>query len=394
MKYLCALLFTTIVIACSGSNTDPIPYDPPGNHDAGSKPVDQVDASVPDTSVPTTCVPQTDYEFCGSKSVQCGASVGTDNCGTQRTVSNCGVCGGPTFCNNGSCSTFPCVPATDVALCATAGKDCGIAPIVDNCGTQRDAFCGPGVCGKTFACVANVCTAPACVAETNVAFCSRTVSNCGTKTAADNCGAARTVSSCGTLTFNGISGMSMAGGVPAEMAGGGTKYIEAWINPSTATTGIVQVGSTPGTEMLSLSLIGGNLAIDGSTVSSPGNTIIAIPLNTWTFVYAGVNGGTGYLGKIVNNVRTEQIMKTDVGSTHLVAGDSVVIGSSFVGQMNQIRLWSKVPNAANYHDCIPGEVGLIRQWCFREGAGATTSDSLGGVPTTLNGATWTTGVCN
>lgn len=340
------------------------------------------------------CEPETDTAFCSRLDKACGGAVATDHCGAMKTVANCGSCKASEFCNDGVCTAFPCVPATDKALCTTLNETCGPTSTADNCGTVRSFNCG--TCGKGFSCTDHNCIV-SCVPETNTAFCSRIVSNCGTATAADNCGVARTVPSCGTLTFNGISGMSMAGGVPAEMAGGGTKYIEAWINPSSATASIVQMGAVPGGvgTTFSLSLIGGKLAIDGMTDSpTPPVTTIAIPLNTWTFVYAGVSGGTGYLGKIVNNIHTEQIMKTDIGSTALIAGDTVVIGSSFVGQMNQIRLWSKVPNTANYHDCMPGEAGLIRQWCFREGSGVTASDSLSGVPTTLNGASWTTGICN
>jgi hypothetical protein len=388
-----------VILACSGAGPqvveDPIPT-PKQSHqtDASVTDTNVADSSVADTA--PVCIAETNTELCLRTNSQCNVFGAVDNCGNVRQVVNCGLCASTASCLNGKCVAPNCVPTTDAQLCVANDRDCGIVPtLVDNCGVVRhDVFCGPGVCGKTYSCTNNKCTPPACVPETNPAFCSRLVSNCGTKTAPDNCGAVRTVDSCGTLYFNGISGMAMSGGVPAEM--NGDVYIEAWINPSSATASIVQVGSgaVPGVgTTLSLSLIGGKLAINGMTDSVNPVTTITVPLNIWTFVYAGVSGGTGHLGIIVNNLRTEQIMKTDMMSTHLVAGDTVVIGSSFVGQMNQIRLWNKTPNVANYHDCMPAEAGLLRQWCFREGSGATTADSFGGVTTPLNGAVWKTGVC-
>lgn len=389
MRYRATIfsLTTLAIIACSGAAPQDVLSDTPvvitRPSDAG-RPVDASDSGSPDA-----CIQETNTEFCSRLGANCNVFNGADNCGNTRQVVNCGMCANASGCVDGRCAG--CTSKTDAEICNSVDKNCGVIPVVvDNCGINRTPNCG--TCPGVGVCTANKCV---CTPETNVAFCARVVSNCGTKTATDNCGVGRTVPSCGTLTFNGIAGMNM-GNVPVEMTGPAlTKYIEAWINPSSATAGIVQVGSTPGAGTLSLSLIGGNLAIDGQTESgvAPAATVISIPLNTWTFVYAGVSGGTGYLGKIVNNIRTEQIMKTDIGSTLLVAGESVVIGSSFIGQMNQIRLWSKVPNTANYHDCIQGEPGLLRQWCMKEGSGATTADSVLGALSTLNAATWTTGIC-
>ncbi len=120
--------------------------------------------------------------------------MGADNCGLQRTVASCGVCKTTESCNTGSCSTLPCVPKTDLDLCAAANKNCGIINAVDNCGTFRSPTCG--TCPISNVCFTNTC----CVPETDAEFCSNNKKNCGSTVLVDNCGTWRYVASCGTCS--------------------------------------------------------------------------------------------------------------------------------------------------------------------------------------------------
>lgn len=54
-----------------------------------------------------------------------------------------------------------CVPETDTAFCSRVGKTCEMVADTDNCGAPRSADCG--TCSATTpACVANVCKTPVC----------------------------------------------------------------------------------------------------------------------------------------------------------------------------------------------------------------------------------------
>lgn len=243
-KYLILAIVPALIVACSGSDGSPIPWPERGAGDSGSIDSSTLDdagsdaASEADSTSPS-CIHESDAAFCANRASTCGAVLGNDNCGSTRTVLNCGSCKASEFCNGGSCSDTPCVPAKDKDICITAGKDCGNTPVTDNCGTlrvpncgackvdylcsrdnlcklcvadsdaficqtlgkdcgvikavvdnctkTRDVLCGPGVCGKTFACVDNkcvsTCQAPnhicsnVCVAN-DVAACGPSCTNC------------------------------------------------------------------------------------------------------------------------------------------------------------------------------------------------------------------------
>ncbi|MGC4119976.1 MAG: hypothetical protein QM765_36435 [Myxococcales bacterium] len=166
-----------------------------------------------------TCTPETDEAFCARQGRDCGQVAGSDNCGAARTVASCGTCPSGKSCGAGNpgtanvCGTGTCTPETDEAFCARQGKDCGQLAGSDNCGAARTvASCGTCPNGKSCGAggTANVCGTPACVPETDAAFCARQGKDCGWLEGKDNCGLARSVASCGTCP----SGKTCGGGAP------------------------------------------------------------------------------------------------------------------------------------------------------------------------------------
>ena len=110
-----------------------------------------------------------------------------------------------------------CTPETNAAFCSRLVKNCGTVTANDNCGTSRTVTsCGtctsPQTCGGGG--VSNVC-GTSCTPETDAAFCSRQGKNCGTVSANDNCGTSRTVTSCGSCT----SPQTCGGGGTANVCG-------------------------------------------------------------------------------------------------------------------------------------------------------------------------------
>jgi hypothetical protein len=111
-------------------------------------------------------------------------------------VSASGVSSGTAF----PFSVGSCTAETDAAFCIRLHKECGTVTAADNCGTTRTvASCGtcvaPSTCGGGG--VANVC-GTSCTPQTDAELCASSGKNCGSITAVDNCGATRTVASCGT----------------------------------------------------------------------------------------------------------------------------------------------------------------------------------------------------
>lgn len=99
-------------------------------------------------------------------------------------------CDSGEYCISGECVALgSCIPST----CETLKADCG--RIADGCGGALEC----GICAEGLACGAvepNVCGLP-CIEEADAAFCARLGKNCGTVTAADNCGRYRAIE-CGS----------------------------------------------------------------------------------------------------------------------------------------------------------------------------------------------------
>ena len=178
------------------------------------------------------CQPESRGAFCGRLAKQCGQVNDLDQCGQPR-VEDCGSCDIGACRADGTCPT--CQPESREAFCARTNARCGSKTAPDNCGMMRTEDCGgcdqdencnatnrcvcprpscpqgaecgsfTNACGQSRSC--GSCTMPEvcdlasrtcdCPYEGDQAFCARTNTQCGSKTAMDNCGMMRTVN-CGT----------------------------------------------------------------------------------------------------------------------------------------------------------------------------------------------------
>ncbi len=69
-------------------------------------------ANLPD--VPNGCVSESDGDFCARMAAQCGNASGSDNCGRQRAVLDCGTCLAPvTACVLNVCGEKDCRNSND-----------------------------------------------------------------------------------------------------------------------------------------------------------------------------------------------------------------------------------------------------------------------------------------
>jgi hypothetical protein len=104
------------------------------------------------------CTPETDQAFCARLDAVCGPLSGTDNCGAQREVADCGACGEGQSCNANKCEAQACTPESNAQFCARLGATCGAKTAKDNCGDDRTVNdCGS--CSGDQVCVANKCEA-------------------------------------------------------------------------------------------------------------------------------------------------------------------------------------------------------------------------------------------
>lgn len=406
MKHLFVLSICSLVGVVSCSESSPQAETTPTNTaDGGGMPAQNSPDASPPPAKGGTCSPETTAAFCSNFSRQCDNYSGFDNCSLPRNE-NCGTCPTTSACINGGCVVLPtptpnCTPESDSDFCTQYSKTCGPYKNIDNCGMVRSAA-SCGNCASPSTCTDNnICVAPPppnCVAESDQAFCSRNSFNCGSHTTVDNCGHNRTVASCGTLLFNSGSGLNAFGGIPAEIANG-SFHVEAWVNPSksqgTVYGDVFNMGQyNPNGPYWNYSTNIFDLSIQNGFLSSASQSTITIPAGEWTFVFA--EGDT--VGKIVNGIVYRYNVRIDTSYGNPLTGQALILGQGFTGQMNNIRIWSKSRTDAemlnHYHDCLSvPQPGLVRQWCFPEGSGATTNDSVSGNPTLLNGATWDTGNC-
>jgi hypothetical protein len=180
------------------------------------------------------CDTESNDQFCGRASAQCGMVEAQNNCGQLVTI-NCGSCDNNDPCNaNKTCPV--CQPFNDAALCANAGLQCGTHTVTNNCGDSVQVTCSsclndtvcnnaglcecpspscngiacglisnacgessncPNTCNATTQrCAGNACE---CKPETDTELCDAQGATCGTINTTDRCGASRTAvcGSCG-----------------------------------------------------------------------------------------------------------------------------------------------------------------------------------------------------
>jgi hypothetical protein len=165
------------------------------------------DASVTVDAAPP-CSPEDNVSFCRRNGATCGALSGPDNCGRPRSVRECGPCAAGQTCSVNSCTA--CIPESDAKFCQRNAAQCGTLTAADNCGTLRTRACGTA-CGAGTVCQSNQCICPS---EDNATFCRRLGAVCGAKSGTDNCGRSRTVSSCGSCGGGQVCGANNQCGTP------------------------------------------------------------------------------------------------------------------------------------------------------------------------------------
>jgi hypothetical protein len=176
---LTTLLALSLIAACR-------PYSPP------APPI------VDDTTLASGgggggCTPASDAALCLALGVSCGPASGADNCGQQRSITNCGGCGDGSACREGRC--VACTPESDAVFCERLFASCGEVSDLDNCDRPRTVT-SCGACGAEEECdTEKYCR---CAPETDESMCGRLGWNCGRLVGDDHCGEARSIASCGT----------------------------------------------------------------------------------------------------------------------------------------------------------------------------------------------------
>jgi hypothetical protein len=133
------------------------------------------------------CTSQIDVDFCNQNGARCGVFTGIDLCDLERVV-DCSVPLGECSGVGEECTEdnqCVCEPLTESQLCDREGAVCGGLQVIDNCGVSRMVDNCGDCTGTDEECTNNQCV---CVRETPQEFCTRNGSQCGTLSAADNCG--------------------------------------------------------------------------------------------------------------------------------------------------------------------------------------------------------------
>jgi hypothetical protein len=106
-------------------------------------------------AAPSECLSPSDDDFCLERAARCGAVVGTDSCGNDRTVASCGSCGNGESCSANECvPSAQCQPEDDTVFCARNRAQCGALEALDNCGRPR-VVSNCGRCGTGETCNAS-----------------------------------------------------------------------------------------------------------------------------------------------------------------------------------------------------------------------------------------------
>jgi hypothetical protein len=167
--------------------------------------------------------------------------------------------------------------------------------------------------------------------------------------------------------------------------------IEAWIRTTTLLSGTgawdgapIFFADVPGTvaDDFSMSILDGVLAF---TVGNPDTTVRSntfVATGQWTHVAATRSKQTGIVQVLVNGAPE---VSTVGNKNSLTSSASMQLGGTpfnrfFVGQMDEIRVWTIVRSASDIastmHRTLTGnEPGLILYWRFEEGSGRVVFDS-------------------
>jgi len=84
-----------------------------------------------------------------------------------------------------------CTAESNAAFCSRLQRQCGTVSAADNCGASRTVYCGSCAVGQ--ACTAAGQCVSTCTPETDAQLCARGSRQCGSFTTTDDCGTPRTV---------------------------------------------------------------------------------------------------------------------------------------------------------------------------------------------------------
>lgn len=124
---------------------------------------------------------------------------------------------------------------------------------------------------------------------------------------------------------------------------------------------------------------------------------LVVPLDTWALLAISVSAtaavafmGTGGVVS-VGNTRTASHPSQVMNNLYL--GQDSIGGRFYTGLMDEVRIFNKAITQTEFTDLYNSGIvptGLVGEWLFTEGTGATVTDSSGsGNNGTITNATWT-----
>lgn len=126
-------------------------------------------------------VPESDEAFCDRLGATCGSVTGTDSCGQERVVEDCGDCSPNQVCTNGEgdqSSQCTCAPEADEIICRRFQVECGPSILSNQCDEDQAVNCGN--CPEGEVCTDNgECE---CEPEDEETLCLRAEAECGSVT--------------------------------------------------------------------------------------------------------------------------------------------------------------------------------------------------------------------
>jgi hypothetical protein len=152
--------------------------------------------------------------------------------------------------------------------------------------------------------------------------------------------------------------------------------------------------------------VAGHLFVDVG--QGGGATTISVPLNEWSFVFAGFDPATGYFaGKVDEHgalSRERVTIGNNINTSELYPGTRTTLGKDqnnqqLTGIIGGLRAWGRVLSDAEIMNRRKvrlswAERSLVAQWWMEEGTGTSTVDDISGNSAVLTGsATWTTYIC-
>jgi len=181
-------------------------------------------------------------------------------------------------------------------------------------------------------------------------------------------------------------------------------FLDANPNFNHPRTRIVTKGEISSPEVPFFASVDGNLLYVGLRSGGIGRTLTismaGVTPNVWHHLAATFQASTRTLAIYLDGTqRLQQVLASAStgNSLPLIMGRSGTSGDYWRGKLDDLRLWNVVRTASeiqtNYQtELIGSPAGLVGNWRFNEGVGATAADSAGAAQnaTLRGGATWST----